>query len=80
MKKIKATCEKTDLMGDTIPGTIRLIGYFDTEDAACAAAKKERKDDEIVAIYNAPPTLEEDLSALEMAEREADWNEVDRFL
>lgn len=76
--KIKATCAILDRKTDEVISE-RVIGEYDNVDAASFAAHMERKDGETVCIYNAPIQDEEDMSALEMAEHEADWEEWNRF-
>lgn len=78
MKMIKATCAILDIKTDEIISE-RIIGEFNTVDAASFAAHKARKDGETVCIYNAPPTEEEDLSPSEFAEKEAEWAEIAIF-
>jgi hypothetical protein len=77
-KKITATCAILDRKTDAVISE-RLIGEFDTVDAASFAAHKERKEAETVCVYNAPVQEEEDMSAMEMAEREADWEEWNKI-
>ena len=75
MSKIKSTCAILDRKTDNVISE-RLIGEFDTIDAASFAAHKERKEGETVCIYNTPEQDEYEMSALEMAEHEAMWNEI----
>lgn len=75
MNKIKSTCAILDIKTDEVISE-RLIGEYDNIDNASFAAHKERKEGETVCIYNVPPTEEEELSISEMAEREAEWNEI----
>ena len=73
--KIKSTCAILDHQTDAVISE-RIIGEFDTVDQASSAAHKERKDGETVCIYNAPPEIEYEMNALEMAEYEVMWNEI----
>lgn len=76
--KIKATCAILDRQTDEVISE-RIIGEYDTVDAASFAAHKERKDDETVCVYGAPIIEEEDMSAKEMAEIAAAWEEYAKF-
>jgi hypothetical protein len=73
--KITATCAILDIKTDAVISE-RIIGEFDTVDNASFAAHRERKEAEAVCIYNAPVEDEYEMSALEMAEHEAMWNEI----
>lgn len=73
--KIKSTCAILDRKTDKVISE-RIIGEFDTVDQASFAAFAERKDDETVCIYYAPVEEEYEMSALEMAEHEAMWNDI----
>lgn len=75
--KITSTCAILDIKTDAVISE-RHIGIFDTVDAASTAAFKERKEGETVCIYNAPAEEEYEMSALEMAEHEAMWNDITR--
>lgn len=70
--QITATCAICQPGTDIIISE-RIIGKFNDVDTASFAAFKERKENESVIIYNAPAQEEEELTALEMAEREIDW-------
>jgi hypothetical protein len=72
-KKITATCAILDINTDKVISE-RVIGEFDTVDSASFAANKERKEGESVCLYNAPMQEPEDMSALEMAELEMEWD------
>lgn len=75
MQKIKATCAIFNPLTDTIISE-RFIGEYDTVDEASFDARKYRKDNECVCLYNVPVEDEEDMSALEMSEIEVAWDEV----
>ena len=75
LKNIKATCAILDRSTDKVISE-RLIGYYDDADIASYEAHLQRKDNECVCIYGAPISEPEELSALEMAEKEYDWNEI----
>lgn len=76
-RTIKATCEQLDPKTEkALPGTVRLIGHYDTVDEASSAGAAARKDNEAVCVYNAPAEVEEYLSALEMAEMGYDLNAI----
>lgn len=72
--KIKATCQIIDIKTDAVTSE-RVIGEFDTQDAASFAAHRERKENEVVALYGLPQDEEEEMSALEMAEIATEWEE-----
>lgn len=73
--KITATCAILDMHTDNVISE-RVIGEFDTVDQASVTAHNERQEGETVCIYNAPPDVEYDMSALEMAEMEIMWNSI----
>jgi hypothetical protein len=72
--KIKATCQVLDTKTDAVISE-RVIGEFDTVEAATSAAKRELKEGEVIAVYNAPEAQEHEIGASEWAEWEAAWDE-----
>lgn len=78
MKKIKATCAVLDMKTDKVVSE-RIIGEFDTVDAASFAGHRARLDGEIVVLYNCPQVEEEDLTPAEIAEIETAWSEYAKF-
>jgi hypothetical protein len=76
--KIIAACSILDIKTDKVISE-RIIGEFDTVDQASHAAIRERKENEAVCLYNCPAEPESEMSALEMAEMEADFDYFNNF-
>lgn len=77
MQKITATLQIIDYKTDKVISE-RIVGKYDDEDTASFSAHKQRKEGESVALYGCAPIEPEDMSALEIAELEAEWNDIAR--
>jgi hypothetical protein len=77
-QKIKVTCAILDIKTDDVISE-RVIGEYDTVDAASFAGHRARLDGESVVLYGCPKAEEEDLTPAEIAEIETAWSEYAKF-
>lgn len=74
MKRFTASLEVIEMYTDKVLST-RIIGSYDTQDEALAAARAARQRGEtvVIGVPNEVFNEEEDMSPREMAEVEVDW-------